>query len=623
MNTKKGLRDNKMNICLVGNQNCGKTTLFNCLTESNQKIGNWPGVTVEKKTGIIKETNYELTDLPGVYSLNPYTDEEKITRDYIFNDKPDMIINIIDATCLERSLYLTTQLLELNTKLVLVLNMTDILEKKGISIDIKQLQDELKVKICEISALKQIGIEELLKCINEETKTIHKSNLKNICENCKTCIFKNRNSLYEENITSRYGFIEKITQRCLRKNKKWISTTEVLDKIFLNKFFAFPIFILTIFLIYFLSVDITQKYTIEFTENFMFSISGMIQKLLIKIHTPQWIQSLIIDGVITGMTSVLTFGPQLAILFTCISILESTGYMARIAFLLDNYFRKIGLSGKAIIPFIIASGCSVSGIMSSRFIENSKEREKLAVLVPFVPCSAKLPIIALFSNYFFKEKSGIMSTFIYFFSVIVIIIASKIMGKFKYFSSNNEFILELPDYRIPNIKYIIRDVSEKTFSFIKRAGTTIVLSSIFVWFLLSFSINLNYGVNIEESILAIVGKTISWVFYPMIGVNSWQATVSIIQGLVAKEQVVSTMSIITGMEKNTTIFNNRAFGFFTPISAFTFIIFNLFSAPCLATIATMKNELNSFRKMLITIAFQITLAWILSTIIYQFYILIF
>lgn len=608
-----------MEICLVGNQNCGKTTLFNCLTDSNQKVGNWPGVTVEKKTGIIKGTNYELTDLPGVYSLNPYTEEEKITRDFIFNNKPEVIINIIDATCLERSLYLTTQLLELNTKVVLALNMTDILENKGISIDIKQLQNELNVKVFEISALKQTGIEELIKCIKQE-KRIPKSNLKSIGKNCATCIFNN--NMCEENITARYKFIEEITLKCLRKKKKLVNTTEILDKIFLNRIFAIPIFIIIMFLVYYLSVGFTQKYTIEYIEKFMFNISKIIQELLLKIQTPRWIQSLIIDGVITGMTSVLTFVPQLSVLFTCISILEATGYMARIAFLLDNLLRKIGLSGKAIIPFIIGTGCSVPGIMSSRIIEDPKEREKLAVLVPFVPCSAKLPIIALFSNYFFEEKSGIMSTFIYFFSILVIIIASKIMKKINYFSSSNQLILELPDYRIPNLKYLIKDVKEKVFSFIKRAGTTIVLSSIIVWFLLSFSINLNYVVDTEDSILACIGKKISWMLYPMIGVNSWQVAVSAIQGLIAKEQVVSTMSIISELE-NKSIFESQAFGFFTPISAFTFVIFNLFSVPCLATIATMKNELKSYKKLLISLLFQILFAWSISTIIYQFYILIF
>lgn len=608
-----------MEICLVGNQNCGKTTLFNCLTGSNQKIGNWPGVTVEKKTGIIKGTMYKLTDLPGVYSLNPYTEEEKITRDFILNNKPEVIINIIDATCLERSLYLTTQLLELNTKVVVALNMMDILENKGIFIDIKQLQNELNVKVCEISALKQTGIEELIKCIKQE-KSIPKSSLESICKNCATCIFKD--NICEDNITSRYKFIEKITLKCLHKKKKIVNTTEILDRIFLNKIFAIPIFIIIMFIVYFLSVGLTQKYTSEFVEKFIFSISIIIQKVLIQIHVQQWLQSLIIDGAITGVTSVLTFVPQLAVLFTCISILETTGYMARIAFLLDNYLRKIGLSGKAIIPFIIGTGCSVSGIMSSRIIEDSKEREKLAVLVPFVPCSAKLPIIALFSNYFFKEKSGIMSTFIYFFSIIVIVIACKIMKKLQFTGSSNQLILELPDYRMPNIKYLIKDVKEKIFSFVKRAVTTIVLSSIIVWFLLSFSKKLNYVVDIEESILADIGKKISWMFYPMIGTNSWQVAVSTIQGLIAKEQVVSTMSIISELESKS-IFESHAFGFFSPISAFTFVIFNLFSAPCLATIATMKNELKSYKKLLISLLFQILFAWSISTIIYQFYILIF
>ena len=609
-----------MEICLIGNQNCGKTTLFNCLTGSNQKIGNWPGVTVEKKTGIIKGTNYELTDLPGVYSLNPYTEEEKITRDYILKQNPEIIINIIDATCLERSLYLTTQLLELNKKVILALNMIDILEKKGISVDIKQLQNELNVKVCKISALKQTGIDDLINCVKAETKNKLKRSFKEICMNCETCIFKN--SLNEDSITVRYKFIEKITQRCLIKHKKWVNTTEILDRVFLNRIFAIPIFIIIIFLVYFLSVGIVGKYTTNIVETFMICISEIIQKLLIKMQSPQWLNSLLIKGAIAGITSVLTFVPQLTMLYICIAILETTGYMSRIAFLLDGYLNKIGLSGKAIIPFIIGTGCSVPGIMSSRIIEDSDERKMLAVLVPFVPCSAKLPIISLFSSYFLKEKTGMMSTFIYFISILVIIFICKILRKFIFINVKNEFIMELPDYRLPSIKYLIRDVKEKIFSFIKRAGTTIFLSSIIVWFLLSFSINLNYVVNIEESVLATIGKKISWIFYPMIGVNSWQVAVSTIQGLIAKEQVVSSMTIISGLEDKR-IFSSQAFGFFTPISAFCFVLFNLFSAPCLATIATMKNELKSYKKMFISIILQIIFAWILSTIIYQFYILIF
>ncbi|MBR0427351.1 MAG: ferrous iron transport protein B [Clostridia bacterium] len=628
-----------MNICLVGNQNCGKTTLFNALTGMNQKIGNWPGVTIEKKVGIIKETNFELVDLPGIYSLNPYTEEEKISRDFILTQRPEIIINIIDATCLERSLYLTTQLLELDTKTIIALNMVDVLEKKGIKIDINQLKNDLNTEVCGISALKQIGIKELINCIRKmanQKQTYHKLN----CNNCEICIFKNNNDtkhlyeenktqkykfykknknqeykLYEESITQRYKFIEKITAKCLYKKKKWINITEMLDKIFLNKIFSFPIFVIIMFLVYFLSVGVVGKYTINLSNNIVQVISSGIEKILINFQISQWLQSLIINGAIKGITTVLTFIPQLIMLFICIAILETTGYMARIAFLLDNIFRKIGLSGKAIIPFIIGSGCSVPGIMSTKILENNEERKKVSILVPFIPCSAKLPIIVLFSSYFFKEKAGIISSLIYFFAIFIIILSSLIFKRYSLQNTNEGFVLELPDYKLPSIKYVARDVFEKTIDFIKRAGTTIFLSSIVIWFLLSFSTKLEYGVNLENSILASIGKKISWVFYPMLGVNSWQATISAMQGLIAKEQVISSMAIISGLE-NKEIFESQAFGFFNIASAISFVIFNLFSAPCISAISAMKKELGSFRKMFIAILFQTILAWGLAVVIY-------
>ena len=649
-----------MKICLVGNQNCGKTTLFNSLTGMNQKIGNWPGVTIEKKTGIIKETNFELIDLPGIYSLNPYTEEEKVSSNYIFKEKPNIIINVIDATCLERSLYLTTQLLELNTKVIVVLNMVDLLEKKGIKIDISILKRELNTEVFQVSALKQTGINELIRNI----KIYATSNLSdNIiyatskCIDCEhTCIFKNINIQnknhktynlinshkidYEQRITQRYNYITKITQKCLYKRRKWINKTEILDKIFLSKIFAIPIFIIIMFGIYFLSVGVVGKYTIDIANSITARVSDLILSILNSINTPEWLQSLIIDGAFKGVSAVISFVPQLTILFTCISILEATGYMSRIAFLLDNIFRKIGLSGKAIIPFIIGSGCSVPGIMSSRIIENEDERKITTILVPFIPCSAKLPIIALFSGYFFEENAGIVSASLYFISILIIIISSLLMRKYIFFNTSGAFISELPDYKIPNFKYLLRDVKDKVFSFIKRAGTTILFSSIIIWFLLSFSINLDYGVSIDKSILASIGKKISWIFYPMLGVNSWEATVSAIQGLIAKEQVVSSMNIIAGFVQNAnnlgagacntfnlatpSIFSTQnTFGFFSKSSAYAFIVFNLFSAPCLAAISTIKKELGGFRKMFMAIAYQTTIAWILATLIYQFNLLLF
>ena len=576
-------------ICLVGNQNSGKTTLFNELTGMNQKIGNWPGVTIEKKTGIIKQTNYELVDLPGIYSLNPYTEEEKVSINYILQEKPDIIINIIDATCLERSLYLTTELLELNSKVIVALNMVDMLEKKGINIDVQVLEKELNVKVCKISALKKEGINELI----ENIKQTH--NTHNFLD-CKNCIEKNcKINNYEQMATKRYEYISKIVNKCLYKKRRWMATTtEMLDKIILNKILGIPIFIIIMFGIYFLSVGVVGKNTSNTTAIIMDKFSKITKNILETnslIDIPKWLQSLITDGALKGMTSVLSFIPQLVILFTCISILETTGYLSRVAFLLDSILKKVGLSGKSLIPFIIGSGCSVPGIMSTKIIENEEQKKMTSILVPFIPCSAKLPIIALFSGYFFKENAGIMSASLYFLSIIVIIISSIILKKYIFKDIESSFVSELPEYKLPNIKYVIRDVYEKTLAFIKRAGSTILISSIIVWFLISFSTRLEYGIDMEKSILASIGKKISWIFVPMIGINSWELTVSAMQGIIAKEQVISSMSIISGTSNQNIFIQGGNFDFLTQWSAYAYVVFNLYSAPCIATIAAMKKEL--------------------------------
>lgn len=684
-----------MKIALIGNQNSGKTTLFNLLTGSNQKIGNWPGVTIEKKSGIIrddfktidskkgrlqtidgeknilrisditknriqKEDKIEITDLPGIYSLSPYSSEEKIATDFLFNETPDLIINIIDATILERSLYLTTQLLELDCQVIIALNMVDRLEEKGLKINIQELEKKLGVKICPISALKQTGIEELIALIknykqstrkkmmiydtnieeqivniesqiarykntrflavkilekDERFKKLHTNQIEKIIKNCED---RYQVTIEEEIATQRYKYIEHIKNKAIYKKRKWINTTEILDKIFLNKIIAIPIFICIMGAIYFLSVGVVGKITIDIVENAIDCFSSITYNFLESINVSDWLKSLITDGIIKGVGSVLSFVPQLCILFLCISVLESTGYISRVAFMLDKIFRKIGLSGKALIPFIVGSGCSVPGIMSTRIIENEKERKTTSILVPFIPCSAKLPIIALFSGYFFKENSGLVSCSLYFISIIVIIISAILMKKFIFKSNISTFISELPDYKRPSVKYLIRDVTEKVVSFIKRAGSTILLCSVVVWFLLSFSINLEYGVEIENSILALIGKKISFIFYPIIGENSWEATISAIQGLIAKEQVVSSMSIIAGFKENQNIFAEGAtFGFFNQVSAYAFVVFNLFSAPCFAAIGAMKKELGGTRQMLLAITFQTLLAWILASIIGQ------
>lgn len=546
-----------MKIGLVGNQNSGKTTLFNDLTGMNAKIGNWPGVTIEKKTGIIKGTKHEITDLPGIYSLSPYSAEEEVSRKFIFEEEPDLIINIVDATSIERSLYLTTQLLELDCKIIIALNMADILEEKGVSIDIEKLEQRLGVKVCKISALKGTGIKELTKEIDENknlprakvfddkiellsdeivsmlnNKLLHKKfiainlieedeRFKEYDTNEISFIRKKLAKEYDTDLeeiiaTERYKFIEKVKNECVRKKEMPESISDKLDKIFLNRWVAFPIFIIIMFLVYFLSVGVVGSYTVEFIGNVVDDFSEWVSVALSNGNVSEWVSSLATDGIIAGVGAVIGFIPQLIILFLCISLLETTGYMSRIALLLDKVFRKIGLSGKSLIPFIVGSGCSVPGIMGSRIIENDDERKMTTILTPFIPCSAKLPIIALFASYFFPNSSGLVSASLYFFAIVVIVLSALIMKRFVFKHTSSTYISELPEYKVPSVKYVLKDVFDKILAFIKRAGTTILLCSIVIWFLLSFSFGMEYGVDIEESILASIGNKISWVFYPIL-----------------------------------------------------------------------------------------------------------
>lgn len=628
-----------MKIALVGNQNSGKTTLFNTLTGMNAKIGNWPGVTIEKKVGIIKNTDYELVDLPGIYSLSPYSIEEEVSKKFILEEKPDVIINIIDSTSLERSLYLTTQLLELDCKIIVALNMVDILEKKGFIIDEKELERSLQTKVLKISALKGTGIDRLIIEIGEPNKKrnlsfydvqteqkIKQKELELQIPNKRFVAIKQleEDSEFEEIIaTERYDFIENIKKNAIIKNvsKSQENMSDRLDKVFLNKWLAFPIFVGIMFCVYYLSVGVVGRFTVDFISQAIQNLSQNVRILLENLSVSEWINSLIVDGIIAGVGSVLGFIPQLIILFTCISVLETTGYMSRIALLLDKIFRKIGLSGKSLIPFIIGSGCSVPGIMGTRIIENSNEREMTAILTPFIPCSAKLPVIAMFSGYFFDKYSGLISASLYFLAITIIILSAMVMKKWIYKNNNSTYISELPEYKLPSAKYVFKDVFDKIISFIKRAGSVILMCSIIIWFLLSFSFKLEYGVNVENSILSWIGRAISWMFYPMLGVNSWGATVSAIQGLVAKEQVISSMTVIAGLSEDAEIsgqiFKTGIFSFFTPASAYAFMVFNLFSAPCFGAIGALEKELGTFEKMLKVVIFQIVFAWSLAVLIYQ------
>jgi ferrous iron transport protein B len=655
-----------MKIALIGNQNSGKTTLFNLLTGQNQKIGNWPGVTIEKKSGIIKGTSFEIIDLPGIYSLSPYSSEEKISRGFILDEKPDLIINIVDATNLERSLYLTTQLLELDTKVVLALNMADILNQKGIQIDTEMLSSLFSMDVITISALKKTGISNLLDYLNQfEQKhndrkhLLYSESLENAIQSIAYVISSNHSrfiaiKLLEEDVLfdsiqnnetkhiisqlklssnkdieewiihERYQTIETILEKSLILTDMGVTLTDKVDRILLNKWLGIPIFFMIMFLIYFFSVGVVGSATVDIVASLFESIGDFTSTFLENIGASEWSISLIVDGAIAGVSAVLGFVPQLIILFLFISLLEISGYMSRISFLLDRLFKKLGLSGKTLIPFIIGTGCTVPAIMATRTIEDKNERTMSIILTPFVPCSAKLPIITLFVGALFPSHQGLVAASLYFFAVIIIIIAAYLMKKWVFKGVSTSYISELPEFRSPNLRYVFRDVYDKTKEFIVRAGTIIFALSIMVWFLLSFSWNFEYGIDVSESILASIGNVFSWVFYPIIGELSWGATVSALQGLVAKEAVVSSLAVINNVAELSETTNpaiilsgTGLFGFFTPASAYAFMVFNLFSAPCFGAIGAMKKEFISNKKVVQAVLFQTGLAWILAVLVFQ------
>ncbi len=649
-----------MKIALVGNQNSGKTSLFNVLTGSSQKIGNWPGVTIEHKSGILKGTKHEIIDLPGIYSLSPYTTEEEISRKFIMEENPDIVINIIDVSCLERSLYLTTQLMELDAKVIVALNMCDLLEKKGLEVDEKALSKILGTSVVKISALKKTGISDLIKLIEENkaenshnkiyekflednigkiTKTLtcnHKKFVavkllerdekfeeyikdKNLVENAIKSTEEHYKLDTEQIIANqRYNYIVSFKEKVVKQKEKKQSVTDKIDKIILNKWLAIPIFACVMALVYFLAVGVVGSATVDLIDSGVGIVAEWFGGVLEGWGASAWSVSLVCDGIIAGVGAVLNFVPQLIILFICIAILETSGYMSRIAFFFDKIFKKFGLSGKSLIPFIVGSGCAVPAIMSTRTIEDEKEKRSTIMLTPFIPCSAKLPIITLFAGYFFTN-SWLITLSLYLLAIVVILVSALIMRKFFFKGESSTFISELPEYKLPSVKYVLRDTFDKTISFIKRAGTVILLCSVIIWFMLSFSWSFEYGVDVENSILASIGNCFAWIFYPMLGEWSWAATVSAVQGLVAKEQVVSSMSIIAGFAEEVSgsaLFTSGIFSFFTGASAYAFMVFNLFSAPCFGAIGAMRRELGSAKKTWIAVIFQTGLAWVLGCIVY-------
>lgn len=563
-----------MKIGLIGNQNSGKSSLYNKLTNSNQMVGNWAGVTVSKHSK--KLNNIEIIDLPGIYSINSFTKDEKITIDYLHNI--DIIVNVIDGTNLYRSLYLTLQLMELKKRMIIVITKKDICLKNKTSIDYKLLSEYLNIPVIMLS---KDSIDS------------------NIVENIKKARISD---LSLQTPYLKYKFIDKIHPKIVKENKK--RTT--LDKIILNKYLSIPIFILIIFLMYYLSFNSVSIYISDVINALIDHISNMIYKLTL----PKFIKDLITNGILNGIGVVISFIPSLLLLYLFLTILEESGYMSRISFIMDKLFRKIGLNGKSIIPFIIGTSCSVPAIMSARTIENKGERYLTSMMTSLIPCSAKMTIIMLFTKMIFKRNLGFHIFLIYLISILVIILMSFILKKYIFKQNLNYYLNEISELQLPNLKNIVKTVYRKIIDFVIRITKTVILSSIIIWFLYSINFNFQYT-TIENSILGIISNKVSIVFYPILGKNSYECTMAIFQGIIAKEQVISSLLVSSKLQGINVIdlFPNN-------ISIYSFLIFNLFCFPCINSIITLKKEIG-LKLTVFNVLFQTIIAFIISALIYQ------
>ena len=674
-------------IALAGNPNSGKTTLFNALTGSNQFVGNWPGVTVEKKEGKWKEDKeVVIMDLPGIYSLSPYTLEEVVARNYLITERPDAILNIVDGTNLERNLYLTTQLLELGIPVVMAINMMDIVRKNGDEINTKKLAEKLGCEVVTISALKGDGIKDAASRavkhagqkagqesvhefapevenylneiegrlgyeIPEEQKRFYaiklferddkiKDAMKNApdVEDIIARAEKEMDDDAESIITNeRYSFIGSIIGDCLKKNKtQELTTSDKIDRIVTNRWLALPIFAAVMWLVYYVSVTTVGSILTDWTNDTLFGewIIPAAQSFFEGIGCADWLTGLIVDGVISGVGAVLGFVPQMLVLFIFLAFLESCGYMARIAFIMDRIFRKFGLSGKSFIPMLIGTGCGVPGVMASRTIENDRDRKMTVMTTTFIPCGAKLPIIALIAGALFDGASWVAPS-AYFVGIAAIICSGIILKKTKMFAGDPApFVMELPAYHMPTVGNVLRSMWERGWSFIKKAGTIITLSTIIVWFLLNFGWTdagfgmLNFdgleGAAMEaaqaQCILAKIGNLIAWIFAPL-GWGNWKMTVAAITGLVAKENVVGTFGQLFGFaevaEDGQEIWGTLA-NSMSQVAAYSFLVFNLLCAPCFAAMGAIKREMNNAKWFWFAIGYQCLLAYLVALCIFQF-----
>jgi len=674
-------------IALAGNPNCGKTTLFNALTGSNQFVGNWPGVTVEKKEGKLKgHKDVVIMDLPGIYSLSPYTLEEVVARNYLITERPDAIINIIDGTNIERNLYLSTQIMELGIPVVMAVNMIDILEKNGDQIHIDKLSRELGCEAVEISALKGTGIEKAAekavalaqkktvsapvhKFHEEVEKAIHavEDKINSAVEQSQKRFFAIKLLEKDDKIASqmkqapdvsaeikaleetfdddtesiitneRYEYISSMIGSCCTKNKKeTLSVSDKIDRIVTNRIFALPIFAAVMFLVYYVSVTTVGTWATDWANDGVFgegwSLFGLeipgipviVESGLNAIGCADWLQGLILDGIIGGVGAVLGFVPQMLVLFIFLAFLEACGYMARVAFIMDRIFRKFGLSGKSFIPMLIGTGCGVPGVMASRTIENDRDRKMTIMTTTFIPCGAKLPIIALIAGAFFGN-SGWVSFSAFFVGIAAVICSGIILKKTKMFAGEPApFVMELPAYHLPTVGNVLRSMWERGWSFIKKAGTIILLSAIVLWFLQGFgwidgSFSMLEAEELDNSILAAIGGVIAPIFAPL-GWGDWKMAVAAVTGLIAKENVVSTFGILFGYaevaEDGAEIWATLA-STMTAAAAYSFLVFNLLCAPCFAAMGAIKREMNNRKWFWFAIGYQTILAYVVSLCVYQ------
>ena len=674
-------------IALAGNPNCGKTTMFNALTGANQYVGNWPGVTVEKKEGKLKskKTKEEVivTDLPGIYSMSPYTLEEVVSRDYVLKENPDVIIDLVDATNIERNLYLTTQLIETGVPVVIALNMADLLAKRGIKIDVKRLSMLLDCPIIETSALKGEGLDKLIdeavkvakkseidlpkdifsaelegavaevksvlpdsvseekkrwyavKFLENDSKVVESMKLSGAAaqtvEAQRKALEKKHDDDMESIVTDeRYKFIQKIVSTTVQKGKEKLTTSDKIDRIVTNRFLGIPIFMLVMWIVYYVSVTTVGTFVTDWTNDvFVVAIQDAATSALSAIGAGDMVMGLVVDGIIGGLGAVLGFVPQMAILFLFLSVLEDCGYMVRIAFVMDRVFRHFGLSGKSFIPLLISSGCGIPGIMASKTIEQDNDRRLTIMTATFIPCGAKLPVIALMGGVISGEVAGYQeSSFIaplmYFIGIVAVLVAAIILKKTKPFSGKPApFVMELPQYHIPQAKTVLLHVWERLKGFIIKAGTILFLACVVMWFLGGFGfVDGSFGMveDSADSLMAMIGGVIAPLFAPL-GFGEWQPVAASISGFTAKEAIVSTMGVLANVSGDTEDAVNVAAGvaswFPSSIAAFTFLMFNLLDSPCLAAIATMAQQMQSRKWFWFAILFQNIFAYIVCLCVFQ------